>query len=118
LRDYWFVHWVGGKLYHLRLKSGGPNVDGEQKTLRVGENTWLLRARLDDVIGIALPQYEPIRVRPFTFLAQRAELVAPAVEAANIDHPLIGGFTVTPRFCREPENILSPRMANRSSASS
>jgi hypothetical protein len=24
LAGFWFVHWVGGKLYHLRLKAGGP----------------------------------------------------------------------------------------------
>src|SRR6266403_154242 len=70
LQDYWFLHWVGGKLYHLRLKSGGPNVDGEMQNLRVSEHPWLLRARLDDAIGQAVSQYDPIRVSPFTFLAQ------------------------------------------------
>ncbi|MCP3385990.1 Piwi domain-containing protein [Bradyrhizobium sp. CCGUVB4N] len=98
LRGFWFVHWVGGKLYHLRLKAGGPNVDGEQRPAPVLKYTWLVRARVDDVIGVALPQYEPIRVRPFTFLAQRAELIQPAAEAARITHPLINEFTVTPRF--------------------
>jgi hypothetical protein len=98
LQDFWFVHWVGGKLYHLRLKRGGPNVDGEVQTLRVSEHPWLLRARLDDVIGQAVSQYNPIRVRPFTFLAQRAELIETAAAAANVTHPMLGGFKVTPRF--------------------
>ena len=80
LQDHRFVHWVGGKLYHLRLQSGGPNVDGELLSLRVSEHPWLLRARIDDVIGDAVSQYEPIRVRPFTFLAQKAELVKPAAK--------------------------------------
>ena len=98
LDGHWFVHWVGGRLYHLRLRSGGPNVDGEVKPLRVSEHPWLLRARIDDVIGDAVSQYEPIRVRPFTFLAQKAELIKPAAAAANISHPLLSGFKVTPRF--------------------
>jgi hypothetical protein len=98
LQNYWFVHWVGGRLYHLRLQSGGPNVDGELLTLRVNEHPWLVRARIDDVIGEAVAQYEPIRVRPFTFLAQKAELVKPAAMAANVTHPLLDGFKVTPRF--------------------
>jgi Piwi domain len=98
LEGFWFVHWVGGKLYHLRLKSGGPNVDGVLEALSVGDHPWLLRARIDDVIGDAVSQYEPIRLRPFTFLAQKAELVKPAAAAAGITHPLLAGFRVTPRF--------------------
>lgn len=66
LDGHWFVHWLGGKLYHLRLRGGGPNIDGEPKTLNVTEHPWLLRARLDDAIGTALRKYEPIRERPFT----------------------------------------------------
>ena len=28
LDAYWFVHWFGGELFCLRLKAGGPNVEG------------------------------------------------------------------------------------------
>ena len=44
LEGFWFVHWFDGKLFHLRLKSGGPNVDGDNRTLRVADHPWLLRA--------------------------------------------------------------------------
>ena len=98
LKDFWSVHWAGGKLYHLRLNAGGPNVDGKQLTAPAEQYRWLLRARVDDVIGVALPKYQAIRVRPFTFLAQRTELISPAADAADVDHPLIDQFTVTPRF--------------------
>jgi hypothetical protein len=98
LEGFWFVHWFDGKLFHLRLKSGGPNVEGDNRTLRVADHPWLLRARLDDAIGAALPKYEPIGQRPFTFLAQKSELIGQAAKAANISHPLLSGFTVTPRF--------------------
>jgi hypothetical protein len=98
LKEHWFVHWFGGELYHLRLKGGGPNVDGEPRTLRVMDHPWLLRARLDDTIGSALPKYEPIRERPFTFLAQKAELIRQAAAAANVSHPLLDQFKVTPKF--------------------
>jgi hypothetical protein len=98
LDGFWFVHWVGGKLYHLRLRNGGPNVDGAIRPLRIADHPWLLRARIDDVIGDAVSQYEPIRVRPFTFLAHKAELIGPAAAAAGVAHPLLSGFKVTPRF--------------------
>ena len=89
---------TSGKLYHLRLSAGGPNVDGQQLSAPASQYAWLLRSRVDDVIGVALPKYQPIRVRPFTFLAQRTELIGPAAEAARVDHPLIDQFTVMPRF--------------------
>ena len=98
LDGYWFVHWVGGKLYHLRLKGGGPNVDGDVKTLKVNDHAWLLRARLDDTIGSALSKYTPLQQRPFTFLAQKSELIKKAAEAAEINHPLLKHFRVTPKF--------------------
>lgn len=103
LQGFWFVHWAGGKLYHLRLRAGGPNVDGEQLSAQASQYGWLLRSRVEDVIGIALPKYDPIWQRPFTFLAQHSELIKPAAEKARISHPLIDQFTVTPRF------ILSPK---------
>lgn len=62
LADYWFVHWSGGKLYHLRLKGGGPNVDGEQIELETRRHPWLLRARLEDAIGEIFHKYEPVRL--------------------------------------------------------
>jgi len=98
LKDFWSLHWAGGKLYHLRLSAGGPNVDGQQLTAPASQYGWLLRSRVDDVVGVALPKYQPIRVRPFTFLAQRTELIGPAADVARVDHPLIDQFTVIPRF--------------------
>ncbi|MDF0492253.1 argonaute/piwi family protein [Bradyrhizobium yuanmingense] len=105
LQGFWFVHWAGGKLYHLRLSAGGPNVDGQQICAAASKYGWLLRARVDDVIGAALPKYRAIRLRPFTFLAQRTELIGPAAEAVGIDHPLIDQFTVIPRFVLSPKTF-------------
>jgi hypothetical protein len=98
LAEHWFVHWMGGNLYHLRLQSGGPNVEGTPTTLEVEKHPWLLRARLEDAIGTALEKYTPVYLRPFTFLARLSELIADAANAANIEHPLLSGFSVTPKF--------------------
>ena len=98
LAGFWFVHWVGGKLYHLRLKAGGPNVDGLQQTITTSTHPWLLRSRLEDVIGSSVSKYVPIRKRPFTFLAQKTELIKKAAAAANIKHEVLDTFKVIPRF--------------------
>lgn len=98
LKDHWFLHLTGGKLYHLRLQAGGPNVEGEPQSVDPSTLPWLFRARVDDAIGAVLPRYAPLRVRPFTFLAQRAELIRDAADAAKLTHPLLSGFEVTPKF--------------------
>ena len=83
LATHWFVHWFGGELYCLRLKAGGPNIGGRPARLRVAEHPWLLRARLDDVIELVFEQYAAIRLRPFSFLSRRQEIVSTA--AAKIE---------------------------------
>lgn len=98
LKTFWFVHWLGGKLYHLRLQGGGPNIEGNLSKLETKMHPWLLRSRLDDAIGMALPKYEALRERPFTFLAQRTHLIEAAAGKAGVSHVLLNGFKVTPRF--------------------
>lgn len=70
LSGYWFVHWLGGKLYHLRLRAGGPNVDGQESAIATNQHPWLLRARLEDAISEVFHKYDPQKQRPFRFLAQ------------------------------------------------
>ncbi|WP_439601872.1 argonaute/piwi family protein [Devosia sp.] len=103
LHGYWFVHRIDGRLFHIRLKGGGPNVDGEPIFVKTSEHPWLLRARLDDAIEEALPKYAAVRKRPFTFLAQKSELIADAAVAAAISHQLLPGFRVTPKFALSPK---------------
>ena len=73
--DHWFVHWFKGMLYYLRLKGGGVNVSGRTVTLRTREHPWLLRSCLEDSVAEVFHKYEPLRRRPFTFLAQKQDLV-------------------------------------------
>jgi hypothetical protein len=108
LGEHWFVHWLGGELYAIRLKPGGPNVAGEQRRLKVADHPWFLRSRLDDVIATVFPQYEALRQRPFSFLAQREEIVQAAAEAAHVSHPLLDGFRILPRFTMNAK-IVEPR---------
>jgi len=103
LRDHWFVHYHEGRLYHLRLRAGGPNVEGETVLISTQDHPWLLRSRLEDAVAEAMPQYEALRQRPFTFLAKRAELIHDAGEQANVSHPLLPEFLVTPSYTLSPK---------------
>lgn len=75
LAGHWFVHWMGGQLYCLRLKTGGPNISGDRRQIPTHECVWLLRARVDDIIETVFDRYHAHRYRPFTILAQRDEVV-------------------------------------------
>lgn len=108
LAGHWFVHWLGGKLYCLRLKAGGPNVSGQPDRLKVAAHPWLLRARLDDVIATVFEQYPAIRYRPFSFLSRREEIVATAAEDARVQHPLLSGFRILPKFTLNAK-VIEPR---------
>jgi len=108
LAGHWFVHWLGGKLYCLRLKAGGPNMSGQPERLKVAAHPWLLRARLDDVIATVFEQYPAIRYRPFSFLSRREEIVATAAENARIRHPLLSGFRILPKFTLNAK-VIEPR---------
>lgn len=109
LSSHWFTHWTGGKLYHLREKSGGPNLDGKEVSLETRQHPWLLRARLEDAMAEVFPNYDPLKLRPFTFLAQKTELVAAAAKEAGLNPNDLAGVTITPRYelnakIYEPQN--------------
>ena len=100
---HWFVHWFGGTLYYLRLRAGGPDVSGRPATIATRDEPWLLRARLDDCIADIFHMYEPLGLRPFTFLARKRELVAIAAHNADVDPAVLESVRVTPRYRVQPK---------------
>ncbi len=98
LAGHWFVHWFSGELYCLRLKAGGPNIEGRPARLASADHPWLLRARLDDVIANVFDQYPALRLRPFSFLSRRDEIVSAAAKKTRVQHPLLAHFRIVPKF--------------------
>lgn len=98
LAGHWFVHWYGGELYCIRLKAGGPNIEGRPVRLATAEHPWLLRARLEDVIATVFERYSALRLRPFSFLSQRDEIVSTAARKVGAQHPLLTHFRILPKF--------------------
>lgn len=98
LRGHWFVHWYGGQLYCLRLKAGGPNIEGHPARLATADHPWLLRARFDDIIANVFDKYPALRLRPFSFLSRRDEIVSAAAKKTGMHHPLLACFRILPKF--------------------
>ena len=108
LAEFWAVHWRDGQLWHLRLKAGGPNVEGVAKTIRGQQALGLIRARLEDVFAEVFSQYDPLRVRPFTFVAQKDEHDVFAEARRRVDmekDERLDGFSITPRFSFHPKIV-------------
>jgi len=108
LTGHWFVHWAGGQLYCMRLRPGGPNVQGDRRSWPQRDCIWLLRARVDDVVESVFERYQALRYRPFTILAQRDEVVRAAATVADVGHPLLDGFTIHPKLTLQAK-VLEPR---------
>lgn len=100
---HWFVHWHDGSLHYLRLKRGGPDVPGRPLSLPTSDHPWLLRSRLEDSMGEVFSMYEPLWRRPFTFRAQKDELVAQAAQNASADPSSLAGIRVRPRYRINPK---------------
>jgi hypothetical protein len=98
LAGHWFVHWFRGELYCLRLRAGGPNIEGRPERLATADHPWLLRARLDDVIATVFDRYPALRLRPFSFLSRRDEIVSAAAKRTRVQHPLLAHFRILPKF--------------------
>jgi hypothetical protein len=82
-------------------------VIGESCTMPVAECLWLMRSRLDDVIASVFERYHALRYRPFTFLAQREEVIASSAKRAKVTHTLLKDFKILPKFILRPKVVES-----------
>lgn len=108
LAGHWFVHWRDGQLFHLRLKPGGPNVDGVARTVAGLDVPSLIRSRLDDVVSAVFDKYDPLRRRPFTFTAQKGkhDVFAEALRQVGLERDgRFSGFSIIPRFSIHPKIV-------------
>lgn len=74
----------------------------------MAEHPWPIRSRIDDVIATVFGQYPALRLRPFSFLAQKQEIVQEAATVARVSHPLLAAFRILPRFTLSAK-VVEPR---------
>lgn len=100
----WFLYWRDGVSYGIpRIKK--PNISfGKPKAFSTNEyqGLALLNARMNEVLPMLLPQYNPLPGRKrFQFLAQKRELVSEIVEGWDELPSLVKSFNIRPRFTCE-----------------
>lgn len=104
LGDDWFSLWSEGVLHCLPRVEQPAKTIGEQKpvTLDTLAGLRVVKALLNDAFPQCFPKYEPIRDRPFSFLAQKEEFVGQVTAEWTGVHPLVSSFEIRPRFELDP----------------
>jgi hypothetical protein len=104
----WFVLRRGDKIYGMATVPN-PAVEFGNATTVLPLSTYdgldFMRARLDAALPNLLPAYQPERIRPFRFLAQKDEFVASFAANHQIPEIVKRGFAIRPRFELEARTI-------------
>lgn len=100
LVDAWFSYFHEGKLYCIPRNDSATNPPGRQISLELDDHRGMkvAAAMVTASIPTSFPMYEPIRERPFTFLAQRRELVSDATSDWKSLPDLIREFEIRPKY--------------------
>lgn len=105
LQDSWFLHWREGKVYGIPNIPEPEQTFGESVELKCDEHLQLLASRIANVLPAIFSMYSPFRLKPFTFLAQKDELVSSI--AANLKGLplLISAFKIKPKLTRDAKLV-------------
>ena len=103
--DSLFLYWSRGKLYGIPKKILNTKPSIELFELNCEEHLKLLNARIANILPEIFPEYSPSRRRPFTFLAQKYELISAISKKLYSVPSLLKAFTITPRFSIESKTV-------------
>ena len=105
----WFVLRRGDKIYGLPTVSKPAVKFGNETAgsflLNDYDGLDFMRARLNEAMPELLPKYQPERLRPFRFLAQKDEFVASFAAKNQLPDIVKRGFAIRPRFELEARTI-------------
>ena len=100
LGDDWFTMYHEGHLYSLAKNSNASSGPGETELLVLSDHLGLrfVKAMLDQAMRGVFDAYDPVRDRPFTFLARNVDLVALAAENLESKPSLLSKFEIRPKY--------------------
>jgi hypothetical protein len=101
--DEWFFHWREGLLYSIPKVETPQQVFGKLKDLSCNDHLQLLTSRITDLLPEIFSKYTPIKQKPFTFLAQRKEIVSEIIKTVNDLPTIVSGFKILPKYILEPK---------------
>ncbi|MBD1919760.1 stem cell self-renewal protein Piwi domain-containing protein [Microcoleus sp. FACHB-831] len=107
LGDEWFLHWRQGKLYGIPRVITPQKPFGQPEDLNCNEHEHLqlLTSRISDLLPGIFSSYDPLKRRPFTFLAQRKELISAVISTIKNLPDIISSFKIFPKYILEPKIV-------------
>lgn len=103
LGDEWFFHWREGWLYGIPKGVIPQKPFGQPKDLVCHDHLQLLTSRIGNLLPEVFSRYEPLKRKPFTFLAQKKELISTVVNNIENLPDIVNTFKVFPKYILEPK---------------
>ena len=96
----WFSYFHEGKLFSVPRGDATANPLGCRTTIALDDHRGMkiVAAMVTDVIPSSFPKYQPVREKPFTFVAQLRELVSEATSDWQNVHALVNEFAIRPKY--------------------
>lgn len=100
LDENWFSYFHEGKLFSVPHGNATANPLGRQISLDLGAHRGMkiVVAMVTDSIPSSFSKYQAVRERPFTFLAQKRELVSEVTSDWKHVHSLVTEFEIRPKY--------------------
>ncbi|MEG4964395.1 MULTISPECIES: Piwi domain-containing protein [unclassified Microcoleus] len=105
LGDEWFFHWRKGKLYGIPKVTNPQKSFGQLEDLSCNEHLQLITSRISYLLPDIFSEYNPLKRKPFTFLAQKKELIREVISTVKNLPDIISSFKVFPKYILEPKTF-------------
>ncbi len=107
LGNAWFTMYYEGYLYSLAKDPATSGGLGETELLVLSDYPGLrfVSAMLTEAMPKVFGEYDPVRDRPFAFLAQKVELVASATKSWQTTPSLVSAFEIRPKYELQPKLV-------------
>lgn len=103
LGDEWFLHWRQGKMYGIPKNTKLQKSFGQSEELNCNDHLQVLTSRISNLLPEIFSKYEPLKLKPFTFLAQRKELISVVTNTIKDLPDIISSFKIIPKYILEPK---------------
>ncbi len=107
LKGQWFTFWRDGILYGIPLFQDVKVPFGHETKLSLNNHSilHLVCARIRDRLPHCFPKYNALSHRPFSFIAQKHEIVRIIKSHLNVNNPLLDKFSIRPKYELDPRIV-------------
>jgi len=94
----WFLYLQNGRAWGIPRQAKPAQPFGQLQRLKCDGHLWFLKARINDILPATFPQYEAFRLKPFSFLGRKDEIIESISTKLKGLPELIQQFKILPKF--------------------